>query len=86
MQKFNKDVIRRSANKIIACSSCSQMALLRFKTGKITATATGVQPSYQKQPQNGAGHKQRDTSQGTGYVTGRDPLSIPGSHHREKFH
>lgn len=86
MQKFNKDVKRRSANKIIVCSSCSQMVQLRFRTGKITATATSVEPSYQNQPQNGAGYKQRDTPQEMGHVTSRDPLSIPGRHHREEFH
>lgn len=86
MQKFNKGIIRRSANKIIACSSCSQTAQLRFRTGKITATAISVEPSsYQRQLQNVAGHKQ-DTTQGMGHVTGRDLLSVPGSHHREEFH
>lgn len=86
MQKFNKGVIRRSANKIIAYSSCSQMIQLRFRTGKITATATSVEPSYQNQPQNGAGHMQKDTPQEVEHVTSRDPLSVLGRHHREEFH
>lgn len=39
MQKFNKGIIHRSANKMIAFSSCSQTAEIRFRTRKITVTA-----------------------------------------------
>ena len=80
MQKFNKGIIHRSANKIIAFSSCSRMAELRFRTGKITVTADGVEPSPRKWPQNDARCRQGDMSQGMGHVIGRDPLPTPGSH------
>lgn len=48
MQTFNKGITHRSANKIIAFSPCSQMAELRFRTGKIMVTAHGVEPAPPK--------------------------------------
>lgn len=53
MQTFNKGIIHRSANKIIAFSPCSQMAELRFRTGKIMVTAHGVEPAPPKRLKNG---------------------------------
>lgn len=53
MQTFNKGIIHRSANKIIAFSPCSQMVELRFRTGKIIVMADGVGPAPPKWPKTG---------------------------------